>query len=181
MFYGWLQSRLLHSLYHGTCLKRFVYLFISLYFLLCWNSITTHRLHLVAASGGYCFLWGRSCSLPWFLWSWSMGSRVFGLIYCSMWAQECWLSNCGTWAQLPCSGWNLDGPGIGIMPSALASGFITTGPEGSPLMVLWVWLIHPSWLQHSTKIVNSCSPPLWSLPRCTYCREEHAVLDRRSS
>ena len=47
-----------------------------------------------------------------------------------------WLSNCGTWAQLPCSGWNLDGPGIGIMPSALASGFITTGPEGSPLMVL---------------------------------------------
>ena len=39
-------------------------------------------------------------------------------------------SSCGAWAKLPCSMWNLPGPGIEPMSFALEGGFLTTGPRG---------------------------------------------------
>ena len=40
------------------------------------------------------------------------------------------LDSCGTRASLPCSMWNLPGPGIKPTSPALAGGFLTTGPPG---------------------------------------------------
>ena len=133
----WLATVQTSTLTLSRYLFKKVCLFI--YFSLFFTVLELHHYTQTSPScgkWGLLFLVGQKLLIAVVLWSWSMGSRVLGLIYCSMWAQECWLSNCGTWAQLPCSGWDLDGPGIGIMPSALASEFITTGPEGSPLMVL---------------------------------------------
>ena len=46
------------------------------------------------------------------------------------------LSKCGIWAQLPCSMWNLSGPGIEPLTPALAGGFLTTGPPGKCCIIL---------------------------------------------
>ena len=69
-------------------------------FWLCWVFVAARRLSLVVASGGY--------------------SRVV----------EHRLSNCGTWAQLPCSSGDLPGPGIEPAFPALAGSFLTSGPSG---------------------------------------------------
>ena len=48
-------------------------------------------------------------------------------------AQALWhrgFSSCRGWAQLPCSMWNLPGPGIEAMSPAVAGRFLTTGPRG---------------------------------------------------
>ena len=43
------------------------------------------------------------------------------------------LSCCWTWAQLPHGGILVPRPGIRFMFPALAGGFLTTGPQGSPI------------------------------------------------
>ena len=43
------------------------------------------------------------------------------------------LSSCGAWAWLPCGMWNLPGPEIKPVFSALAGGFLTTGPPGKSI------------------------------------------------
>ena len=49
------------------------------------------------------------------------------------------LSSCGTWAQLPRGMQDYPRPGIELMFPALAGGFLTTGPQGSPHRVtVWV-------------------------------------------
>ena len=63
------------------------YLFIYLFFWLCWVFVAAHEFSLVAASGGYSSLWCAGFSLWWLLLLWSTGSRHVGF------------SSCGTRAQ----------------------------------------------------------------------------------
>ena len=42
------------------------------------------------------------------------------------------LSNCGSWAQLLCSMWDLPRPGLEPVSPALAGRFSTTTPPGKP-------------------------------------------------
>ena len=63
---------------------------------------------------------------------WRTGSRVHGLGSCSSWALERWLSSCGARASLLLGMWDLPGPGIEFVSPALAGGFLSTVPPGSP-------------------------------------------------
>ena len=49
---------------------------------------------------------------------------------CGSRALEHRLSSCGTWAQLLCGMWDLPGPGLEPVSTALAGGFLTTAPPG---------------------------------------------------
>ena len=88
------------------------YLFIYLFWL-CWVFLAAHRPSLVAGSRGcslvvtHCFSCCRA-QAP--------GHTGFG--------------HCSTWAQLPCSMWDLPGPRIEPMSPASAGRFLTTGPPG---------------------------------------------------
>ena len=62
----------------GTEIFLYVYLFI--YFWLCWVFVAARWLSLVAASGGYSSLWCSGFSLWWLLLLWSTGSRSMGLV-----------------------------------------------------------------------------------------------------
>ena len=68
---------------------KFIYLFI--YFGLCWVFISAHGLSLVAASRGYSSLRCTSFSLQWLL-LWSTGYRRTGFSSCGTWAQQLWLT-----------------------------------------------------------------------------------------
>ena len=61
------------------------------------------------------------------------GSRCAGFSSCGSRALECRLSSCGAWAYLLCGMWDLPRPGLERMSPALAGGFLTTVPQGSPL------------------------------------------------
>ena len=73
--------------------NRFIYLFI--YFGLCWVFVAVHRLSLVVASWGYSLLWCVGFSLWWLLLLQSMGSRHAGFSSCVSQALESRLSSCG--------------------------------------------------------------------------------------
>ena len=64
--------------------------------------------------------------------TWASVVVARGLSSCSSRALEHRLSSCGTWAQLLHGTWDLPGPGIKPVSSALASGFFTTEPPGKP-------------------------------------------------
>ena len=87
-----------------------------LFFWLCWVFIAACRLYLVVVSRDY-----SSCD--------AQASHCGGFS-CVAWSLEPRQSSCGAQAQLPCSMWNLPGPGVNPMSSALAAGFLTTGPPG---------------------------------------------------
>ena len=106
-------------------------LFIYL-FLLRWVFIAVRGLSLVAASGGYSLLRCRVYSLQWLFSLRSMGSRHGGFSSCVSRALEHRLSSCGTRASLLHSMWDLPGPGLEPVSPALAGGFLTTAPPGSP-------------------------------------------------
>ena len=74
---------------------------------------------------GFLQSWRSGSSLQWFL-LWSAGSRVLRL------------SSCGTWAQLPQGLWVLPDPGVKPTSSALAGGFLTTGPPGKSNTVVLI-------------------------------------------
>ena len=63
------------------------YIYLFIYFWLCWVFVAAHGLSLIAASRGYSSLWCAGFSLWWLLLFWSMGSRHTGLSSCSMRAQ----------------------------------------------------------------------------------------------
>ena len=84
-------------------------------FRLCWVFVAARGLSLVAVSGR-CFGCGAQASHCSVFSLRSMGSRVLGL------------SSCGTRAWLPRSMGDLLGPEIVPGSSALAGGFLTTGP-----------------------------------------------------
>ena len=48
------------------------------------------------------------------------------------------ISSCGAWASLPCSMWDFPRPGTEPASPALAGGFLTTGPPGSPRIILFL-------------------------------------------
>ena len=75
---------------------KFVYLFI--YFWLCWVFVAVRGLSLVAASGGYSSLQCAGFSLRWLLSLWSTGSRRAGFCSCGTRALEHKLSSCGALA-----------------------------------------------------------------------------------
>ena len=68
----------------------FIYLFI--YFWLCWVFVAARGLSLVAASGGCSSLRCAGFSLRWPLLLRSTGSRHAGFSSCSTWAQQLWVT-----------------------------------------------------------------------------------------
>ena len=90
-------------------------------------------LSLVAASGGCSLLLCAGFSLRWLLLLQSTGSRHTGFSSCGSWALERRLSSCGAQAELLRSTWDLPGPGLEPVSSALAGGFLTTAPPGKPI------------------------------------------------
>ena len=78
----------------GDCFQIF-YLFIYLYFCVCWVFVAVRGLSLVAVSRGYYSLRCVGFSLWWLLLLQSMGSRSTGFSSCGLWALECRLSSCG--------------------------------------------------------------------------------------
>ena len=64
-----------------------------------------------------------------------------GLCSCGSGALEHRLSNCGAWASLFCSMWDLPRPGVEPMSLALASKFFSTEPPGKPNNDSWRHLI----------------------------------------
>ena len=98
----------------------------SIYFWLCWIFVAEHRLSPVAASGSYSpVAWHGLQSL------WASVAAALRLSSCSSQALECRLRSCGTPAQLPCSMWDLLGPGTEVVSATLAGRFITTRPLGT--------------------------------------------------
>ena len=64
------------------------------------------------------------------------------------------LSNCGSWAQLPCGMWDLPRPGLEPVSPALAGRFSTTAPPGKPrISVLFIWGIFQLFKYLSTMYV----------------------------
>ena len=117
-------------------LSLLIFLFFKLicfYFWLCWVFVVVRGLSLVVVSGGYSSLWCAGVSLWWLLLLRSLGSRHVGFSSCGPWALECRLSNCGAQALLLRCMWDLPGPGIEPLSLALAGGFLTTAPQGSPV------------------------------------------------
>ena len=104
-------------------LNKFIYLFI--YFWVCWVFVSVRGLSLVAASGGHsssrCA--GLSLSQPLLLRPLllrSTGSRRAGSVVVAH------------WAQLLRGMWDLPRPGLEPASPALASRFSTTAPPGKP-------------------------------------------------
>ena len=96
------------------------HLFFLIYFWLYCIFLAACGLSLVAPSRGYSSLGCLDFSLHWLLLLQSTSSRHAGF------------SNCNAWAWLFCGMWDLPGPGIEPMSSALAGELITTGPIGKP-------------------------------------------------
>ena len=121
-------------------MKFYFFLIYLFYFWLLWVSAVAPGLSLVVASGGYSSLRCTRFSLRWLLLLWSTGSRHAGFSscgtraqqLCGSWALERRLSSCGARAQLLLGMWDLPGPGLEPMSPALAGGFLTTAPPGSP-------------------------------------------------
>ena len=95
--------------------NKFIYLFI--YFWLCWVFISVQGLSLVVASGGHSSSWcaGLSLSRP---------------LVAEHRLQMRRLSNCGSRAQLLCGMWDLPRPGLEPVSPALAGRLPTTAPPG---------------------------------------------------
>ena len=117
----------------------FIYLFI--YFWLCWVFIVACGLSLVAVSRGYSSLRCAGFSLRWLLLLWSTGSRHTGFSSCGLRALEHRLSSCGTRASLLRSMWDLLGPGLEPVSPALAGRFLTTAPPGKSLFHYFLILL----------------------------------------
>ena len=72
-------------------------------------------------------------SLRWLLLLWSTGCRYRRATVVA----ACRLSSCGTWAQLVHGRWDLPGPGIEPVSSAMASEFSSlVPPEKSSMLTL---------------------------------------------
>ena len=103
-----------------------------IYFWLHWVFVAVCGLSLVGASGGFSSLRCAGFSLRWLLLLWSRGSRCGGFSSCGSWALERRLSSCAR-VQLLCGMWDLPGPGLEPVSSALAGRFLTTAPPGKSL------------------------------------------------
>ena len=77
-----------------------------------------------------------------YCWSWAVGHEGFSS--CGSWALEYRLNSCGEWTLLLCSMWNLPGPEIEPVSTALAGGFFTMEPPGKPPCSLLISSVDPS-------------------------------------
>ena len=104
---------------HSVCLyeKVFFFFFSLLLAVLWWVFVTVCGFSLVMESEITLYLQCAGFSLWWILLQQSMGSRYMSFSRCGSWAPQHWLSNCGAWAYLLCSMWDLPGPGIELVPS----------------------------------------------------------------
>ena len=124
--------------------NKFIYLFVCLFiylfiygcvgsllllagFLQLWRAGATLRCGVWASHCG-----GFSCCGAQALGTWASVVVAHGLSSCGSWALERRFSSCGTWAQLLRGMWELPGPGLEPVSPALAGGFLTTVPPGSP-------------------------------------------------
>ena len=99
-----------------------------------WVFIAACGLSEVAERMCYSSLRCLGFSLQWLLLLPSTGSRHMGFSnFCSQ-ALELRLSNSGAQAWLLQGMWNLPRPGLEPMSPVLVSGFLTTGPRGSPVI-----------------------------------------------
>lgn len=71
---------------------------------------------------------GKRPALP----LWCVGASLWWLLCCTG-SRTLGLSSCDAWPQMPGGMWDLPGPGMEPMSPALAGGFLTPGPQGSPL------------------------------------------------
>ena len=67
-----------------------------------------------------------------FSYCWSQALGREGFSSCGSRAREYRLNSCGEWTLLLCSTWDLPGPEIEPMFTALAGGFFTMEPPGKP-------------------------------------------------
>ena len=86
-----------------------------------------------AAQASHCS--GFSCCRAWVLGMQASVVAARGLSTCGTQAPELRLSNRGFGALLPLGMWNLPKPGVEPMSPALAGGFLTSGPQGSPICI----------------------------------------------
>ena len=89
------------------------------YFWLHWVFLAVLRLSLGTMCRAYLSLLYPGFSVWWLLLSLSTGLRVR-------------LSSCSSWASLANSMWDLSGPGVNPVSSALAGGFFANGPLEKP-------------------------------------------------
>ena len=118
----------------GTCFLKDLFI---IYLWLCWVFIAVRPFSLIVAREGYSSLQCSGFSLQWFCSLWSTGSVAYGPCSCDSGlssygsrALEHKLCNCGTWAYLLHSMWDLPASGIEPVSLALQDGFLTTGPPG---------------------------------------------------
>ena len=104
----------------------FIYLFI--YFWLCWVFVSVRGLSLVAASGGHS---SSQCA----------GLTVAASLVAEHRLQMRRLSSCGSRAQLLRGMWDLPRPGLEPVSPALAGRFSTTAPLGKPKHGIFVFKI----------------------------------------
>ena len=113
------------------CYRFFLKINLFIYFWLCWVFVSVRGLSLVAESGGHsssqCA--GLSLSRPLLLREHRLRTRR--------------LSSCGSREQLLRRMWDLPRPGLEPVSPALASGFSTTAPQGSPVTDLLIFRLHP--------------------------------------
>ena len=102
---------------HSFFFLIFIYLFI--YFWLCWVFVSVRGLSLVAASGGHS---SSQCA----------GLSLSRPLVAEHRLQMRRLSNCGSRAQLLRGMWHLPRPGLEPVSPALAERFSTTAPPGKP-------------------------------------------------
>ena len=93
----------------------FLKFYLFIYFWLHWVFVGVHEFSPAAESRGYLLIVAHRLLVARLL-LWTVGS--------------------GAQAQLPCSMWNLPGPGIKSVSPVLAGGFLTTGPPGKPNQTL---------------------------------------------
>ena len=112
---------------------------IFICFWLFWVCVATHRLSLVAVSGGYSLLLcGFLIVVPSVVvehgpkGTWASVVVVCGLNSCGSWALESGLSNCGARTWLLRSMWVLPGSGIEPISPALVGRFLPLDHQGSP-------------------------------------------------
>ena len=88
-----------------------------------------------------------------------------GLSSCGSPALEHRLSSFGAWAELLCGMWDLSGPGIEPMSSALAGRFFTTEPQEKPepLLLLTIPLMLCSAVLSRSVVSDSAAP--WIVAR----------------
>ena len=124
---------------------KFIYLFI--YFWLCWVFFAAHGVWASHCGGFSC----RARALG----TWASVVVAHRLSSCGSQALERRLSSRGTKAQLLHGMWDLPRPGLEPMSSALADGFLTTAPPGKPCFHFYHYksaislphlLDHTSWL-----------------------------------